>query len=120
MALRKPNAGRGWRCTVSRYYNRSVASDGLTVDTDRGPVDTVAVDRVRRGIRTSITRAESAVINAELDYSIDAELLLAEGLGVSHDSVRKRVDRARKRRAARDPGAVQQPPGAVQQQLAVP
>lgn len=78
-------------------FDRTVSSDGLTIDTDRGPVDTVALDRVRRGMRTAITRAESVVLNAEITYDLEAELLLAEGLGISHDSVRKRVDRARKR-----------------------
>jgi hypothetical protein len=88
---------------VSRYYNRSIASDGLTVDTDRGPVDTVAVDRARRGIRTAITRAESAVINAEITYELEAELLLAEGLGVAHHAVRQRIARARRQRATPEP-----------------
>lgn len=80
-------------------YDRTVPSDGLTIDTDRGPVDTVALDRVRRGFRTTITRAESAVINAEITYNDEAERLLADGLGISQDSVRKRVARVRQQRA---------------------
>lgn len=84
-------------------YDRTVPSDGLTIDTDYGPVDTVALDRVRRGIPTRITRPESAVLNAEITYDLEAELLLAEGLGISHYSVRQRVARARKRHAMPEP-----------------
>lgn len=85
---------------MSVKFNPRVPSDGLTIDTDRGPVDLVALDRVRHGMRTRITRAESAVINDEITYDLDAELLLAEGLGITHLSVRQRVARARKRRTA--------------------
>lgn len=81
-------------------YDPAIPSDGLTVDTDCGPADTVALERVRRGIRCPLTFAERQLLNAEIEYDLDAELMLADGLGVSHDSVRRLIARARGRRRA--------------------
>ena len=51
-------------------FDASVPSDGLTVDTEHGPVDLIAVDRALAGDRQYLTRAEhkyvAALIRAHL------------------------------------------------------
>ena len=51
-------------------FDASVPSDGLTVDTEYGPVDLIAVDRALAGDRLYLTRAEhkyvAALIRAHL------------------------------------------------------
>jgi hypothetical protein len=50
----------------------SVGSDGLTIDTDFGPVDLVAIDRALNGERLRLTRGEhhyiAALIHAHLAH----------------------------------------------------
>lgn len=82
-------------------YDRLIRSDGMTVDTVRGPADIVALDRVRAGFRTELTGADSVHLDTLLlDYDASAEQLLAEGLGVRVESVNRRISRNRKRAAA--------------------
>lgn len=44
-----------------------VGSDGLTIDTDFGPVDLVAIDRALNGERLHLTRGEHRYIAALID-----------------------------------------------------
>lgn len=80
--------------------DRSVPSDGLTLDTPRGPVDLVAIERVWDGVPTDLTRAESIHLTGLLDGSRDQARRIAHALGCDMWSVLKRVDR---RRAAAGP-----------------
>lgn len=79
--------------------NRDVASSGMTLDTAAGPVDVVAVERVRHGFYTRLTPAEHQHLDAGLTYDAELEQLIAEGLGVKAASVNRRINRAKKRDA---------------------
>lgn len=81
-------------------YDRSVPSAGLTVDSPAGPVDTVAVDRIRQGHRVPLTIADNRWLDDSLSYDRTQVRVVAEGLGVSLDAVMQRVARARRRAAA--------------------
>jgi hypothetical protein len=83
--------------TTTRTRNAGIAlpSLGLTVDTPLGPVDLVAVERVRSGVYVRLTRAEEAWLNEHLDYNYQRAELVAEALGITRDSVLRRIDRAR-------------------------
>ncbi len=45
-------------------FDASIASDGLTVDTEYGPVDLIAVQRALAGDRLYLTRAEHKYVAA--------------------------------------------------------
>jgi hypothetical protein len=57
---RVPDQGRSLR--LSGVYDPDQISDGLTLDTPSGPVDLVAVGRVRRGFPTPLTPADRAYL----------------------------------------------------------
>jgi hypothetical protein len=44
----------------------AVASDGMTIDTPRGPVDLVAIQRARAGRPVQLSEAETAYLYAHL------------------------------------------------------
>lgn len=71
-----------------------VASDGLTLDTDLGPVDLVAIERARTGWPVALTAAEVAYLFAELPATLPAARPVAVALDLSPYTVR---DRARRR-----------------------
>ena len=77
------------------YRNRRVPSTGMTVDTDEGPVDLVALDRVRSGMQTRLTKVEKHHLDQFLTSDMDQVVLVAEGLGVSQKAVRSRISRYR-------------------------
>lgn len=69
-------------------------SDGLTLDTEHGDVDLVAVDRALKGIPTALNAAESA-------YLIDliagrpgiGITIIARGMRRSNDTVKRAITR---------------------------
>ena len=65
--LPQPVAGPKLRARDrDRAYDPQVPSDGLTLDTDRGPVDLVAVWRALEGQPTGLTVSEAAWVIALL------------------------------------------------------
>jgi hypothetical protein len=121
----KPKPGRTRptrrvRQRVPGEYNPRVASRGLTLDTDLGPVDTVALDRAEDGLGpVSLTEAERDVLVTRLAlrepatrWSGDPLFLgrVAEAIGVSPERLAKRVyaRRAELRAAAARAEAAQQ------------
>ena len=57
-----------------------IASDGLSIDAPYGAVDLVAVDRVRHGHPTPLTRADLVHLLRTLPRSTVAATLVAEAL----------------------------------------
>jgi hypothetical protein len=123
VTMRKPGKNRPRRRVRQRVpgqYNPRVASRGLTLDTDLGPVDTVAVERAEDGQPVSLTEAEREVLITRLALRtpvtrwngehLDLEKV-AEAIGASPTRLAKRVyaRRAELRAAAE---ALLQEPGA--------
>jgi hypothetical protein len=76
-------------------YDPQVASDGLTLDTEFGPVDRVVIERAWAGRDPgSITDAEFAYLLTTLPPSLTAARPLAAALSVSADALRKRAQGA--------------------------
>jgi hypothetical protein len=70
-----------------------VASDGLTLDTALGSVDTVAIDRVLAGRPVDLTAAEVAYLFARLAPTLPAARPVAAALDLSPYTVRDRARR---------------------------
>ena len=70
-----------------------VASDGLTLDTALGSVDTVAIDRVLSGRPVALTAAEVAYLFALLPATLPAARPVAAALDLSPYTVRDRARR---------------------------
>lgn len=69
-------------------------SDGLTLDTDWGSVDLVAVWRVFGGVPTAVTRAERAyVVDLVAQNPGTVATPIARGLRMSGDSFKRAVNR---------------------------
>jgi hypothetical protein len=76
------------RTARGNLYNPAIPSDGLTLDTDLGPVDLVAVARAKAGHRVELTEAELTHLALDLGVmtlpfpaeDLDARLLAAAGL----------------------------------------
>lgn len=81
-------------------YDRAVASDGMTLDSRRGPVDLAAVERVLCGHPTPLTYADSVHLNTLLTGSLDEAERVAYALGIEQDTVLRRAERAKQRRQA--------------------
>lgn len=76
-------------------YDPQVASDGLTLDTEFGPVDQVVIERARRGDHTVVmTEAEFFYLLDTLPPSLTAARPVAAALNVSADALRKRAQGA--------------------------
>ena len=87
------------RATVTRKrprpYDVTVHSEGLTIDTPRGPVDLVAVRRARAGVRTALTPAERAYLVSTLPaYNRGAVELAAVGMGVQLPALLRAMTRS--------------------------
>jgi hypothetical protein len=97
----KTRPARRVRQRVPGQYNPRIASRGLTLDTDLGPVDTVALDRAEDGRGpVYLTEAERDVLITRLAlrepasrWSGDTTLLerVAEAIGMSRERLAKRV-----------------------------
>lgn len=75
-------------------YDPSVPSDGATLDTDRGPVDIVAVHRALLGIPTALTQADAAYAVSLLPVSYGTAVeVAAAGLGITPEAVQRAVIR---------------------------
>jgi hypothetical protein len=83
---------------LERAYDPAVPSDGATLDTDRGPVDLIAVERALAGIPTDLTVSEAAYAISLLPASSGTAVeVAAVGLGVSPAAVQRAVVRRRTR-----------------------
>jgi hypothetical protein len=93
--------GRGFKAGA---YDPAVTSDGLTLDTPNGPVDLVAVERVRFGEVTPVTLADIRYIVGQLpDGQLEHVEPVAAGLGIGVEGVKRAVHRrtaAQRERAA--------------------
>ena len=70
-----------------------IASDGLTLDTALGEVDTVAIDRVLTGRPVQLTAAEVVYLFAVLPATLPAARPVAAALDLSPYTVRERARR---------------------------
>lgn len=86
---------------TARSYDRSIPSDGLTIDTDRGPIDLVVIERALSGLPVRPSRAE-AIRLAELLPMGDRTVAqrVADATGVTVKAVLRRATRARMRQHA--------------------
>lgn len=75
-------------------YDPCVESDGLTIDTDLGPVDLVAIERARSGRPVDLTAAEVAYLFAQLPATLPAARPVAAALDLNAYTVRDRARRA--------------------------
>ena len=86
----------------------AIESDGLTVDTDRGPADLVVVERLLSGQRVPATLADTLLAyRLAKGGKITAARPIAAALGVSASTVERGIERARAAAArAEQAGAV--------------
>jgi hypothetical protein len=84
----------GSQPSTASLYDPDVASSGLTLDTELGPVDLVAVERARAGRPVDLTAAEVAHLLETLPRSYAAARPVATALGVSAGTVLRRSRRA--------------------------
>lgn len=76
-------------------YDPQIASDGLTLDTEFGPVDRVVIERARRGDHSVVmTEAEFFYLLTVLPPTLTAARPVAAVLNVSADALRKRAQGA--------------------------
>lgn len=76
--------------TAPTVYDPAICSDGLTLDTERGPVDLVAVQRALDGHQVELTEAEWTYLAHELGTAP-----AATGFGYADDyDARSRVREA--------------------------
>lgn len=86
-----PRLGRGQRAGA---YDPAVPSDGLTLDTDRGPVDLVAVLRALSGQPVPLTVADARYAVSLLPVSHGTPIeRAARGLGIQPAAVQRAVIR---------------------------
>lgn len=88
---------------TSVYYNHAIASDGLTLDTDRGPVDLVAVDRIRHGHAARLTKADRLHLNRVMETGAGETELICEAMGIQLKSLLRRGTRQRRTDGAARP-----------------
>lgn len=79
-----------------RSYDPTIASaGGFTIDTARGPVDLVAVQRARNGLRTPLTPADRAYLISALPVcNRGAAELAAAGMGIQLSAVLRAMTRS--------------------------
>lgn len=92
-SIRMPDQARSLR--LSGVYDPDQASEGLTIDTPLGPVDLVAVARVRRGLPTPLTLADHAYLLRVMGGPDDYRAA-AVALGITADGVSLACRRARR------------------------
>ena len=82
-------------------YDRAVPSDGLTLDSARGPVDLVVIERALCGLPVRPNGAETSHLTALVPMNDHAAAqIIADATGVSLDAVLRRAARARTRQHA--------------------
>lgn len=98
----RTNPKRG-RARNAGAYDPAVPSDGLTLDTGRGPVDLVAVWRALAGRPVPLTVADAryAVSLLPVSYGVPVEKA-ARGLGIAPEAVQRAVIRQRAARRGTD------------------
>lgn len=82
--------------TDTGQYDPGITSDGLTLDTEFGPVDRVVIERALRddGHTVVMTEAEFAYLLTVLPPTLTAARPVAAALNVSADALRKRAQGA--------------------------
>lgn len=87
-------------------YDPAIPSDGLTLDTDRGPVDLVAVLRALTGVPTALTVADAryAITLLPATHGTCVEIAAA-GLGITPESVGRAVVRLHVRQRTNTPAS---------------
>lgn len=96
-----------------RGADRAIPSDGLTVDTQHGPADLVAVQRLLAGQPVPATLADTTLAyRLAKGGTITAARPLAAALGVNESTARRGIDRA-KAAAAKQAAAQADTPQAV-------
>lgn len=96
LASAPPARGRAHSGTgTAGLYDPAIRSDGLTVDTPLGPVDTVAIERALAGRPVDLTAAEVAYLFAHMTPAHDMVRPVATALNLHPDTVRSRVISAR-------------------------
>lgn len=80
---------------MTRYYNPRIRSHGQTIDTPRGPVDTVVIERALCGLPVRPSRVEAAYLMTFIPPGCDRTLTarVAEALGVQLKSVERQSRR---------------------------
>lgn len=79
---------------AARAYDPATPSDGLTLDTDRGPVDLVAVERALTGVPTDLTAADVAYAYELLPSNLGPFVEdAARGMGSTPSAVKRAIDR---------------------------
>ena len=79
-----------------RPADRAIPSDGLTIDTDRGPADLVVAHRILQGQPVEATLADTlAAYQLAAGGSVTAARPIARALGVDEKTARRGIDRAR-------------------------
>lgn len=82
-------------------YDRTVPSDGLTVDSGRGPVDLVVIERALCGLPVRPNAAETTHLAALVPMGDrTVAQLVADATGVTLAAVLRRAMRARARQDA--------------------
>lgn len=81
------------RSSRPALFDAAVASDGLTLDTALGPVDTVAIERALSGRPVDLTAAEVAYLFARLAPTRGAAAPVAAALAMPESTVRDRIRR---------------------------
>jgi hypothetical protein len=88
--------------TNIRGYDPAVPSDGLTLDTDRGPVDLVAVWHVMNGVPVRLTDADEAYVVGLIAASPGMVVTpVARAMRKSNETLKRAVDRRRAADCAR-------------------
>ncbi len=83
---------------MTRYYKADIESDGLTIDTRRGPVDMVVIERALRGLPVRPNAAETTHLGLLVplhDHAVAQRI--ADATGVTVEAVLRRAMRARAR-----------------------
>lgn len=103
-ALRIPQKClRPGRHSERHAYDPAIESAGMTLDTDRGPVDLVAVDRALSGQPVAPTLADVAPVVSLLPTGYGPQVEdAAMGLGISTEAVQRAVTRRRATEKKRD------------------
>lgn len=84
-------------------YDRSVGSQGQTIDSGAGPVDLVAVDRIRHGHAVPLTKADRLHLNTVMETGTGETELICEALGIQLKSLLRRGMRQRQSDTDRSP-----------------
>ncbi|MGH3627685.1 MAG: hypothetical protein ACRDRL_09630 [Sciscionella sp.] len=101
--IRQKRPKRGRNATGPFDFDPAVESLGMTVDSIRGPVDLVAVERALAGIPVALTSADLGYLYTHLVQARAPLDAVAAALGIRFDSLKRH--REHRRTAALAPAA---------------